>query len=84
MSETNAQVESWKKMLTEQGERMAAMYDEMGRLEAKGLEQARTAIDEATRLMKSALDYQSQLSAEWRRLALEATRRAAETLTPKA
>ena len=60
------------------------MCEELNKLENKGIDQLRTAIDEATRMMKSSIEYQTQISNEWRKLALEATRRAAELLTPRA
>jgi hypothetical protein len=75
--------EGFKKLVDEQGVRVQSMFEEMAKLEARSMEQARVAIDESTRLMKSALDYQAQLSAEWRKLALEAAKRATELVTPK-
>lgn len=76
--------ETFKKLVVEQNARIEKMTEEMAKIEAKGMDQMRTAIEEATRLMKSSLDYQAQLSAELRKMALEATRRATEMLTPRA
>ena len=75
--------ETFKKLMTEQNARIEKMTEELAKIEAKGLDQMRTAIEEATRLMKSSLDYQAQLSAEWRKMAVEATRRATEMMTPR-
>jgi len=75
--------DAWNKMVTEQSDRVAAMYDEVAKLETKGFEQTRTAIDETTKLVRSSIEYQMQLASEWRKLALDATRRAAEMLTVK-
>ena len=76
--------DSWKKMVDEHAARVASMVEEMGRLEARGLEQARGALDEAQKLVRTSLDYQAQLTAEWRKLAVETTRRAAEMILPRA
>lgn len=75
--------DAWNKMVTEQTDRIAAMYDEMAKLESKGFEQTRNAIEESTKLVRSSLEYQMQLAAEWRKLALDATRRAAEMMSVK-
>ena len=81
----NAQAtEVWNKMVAEQTGRIETMCEELDKLENQGIDQLRTAIDEATRMMKSSVEYQTQISNEWRKLALEATRRAAELLTPRA
>ena len=42
---------------------------------------SRKAIDEMAKLSRDSVDYFGQLSAEWRKLTLEATRKAAELLT---
>lgn len=75
--------DTWNKMVTEQTDRIAAMYDEVAKLEAKGFEQTRAALEETTKLVRSSLEYQMQLAAEWRKLALEATKRAAEMMNAK-
>lgn len=71
---------SWKKMVDEQVERLESFYEQAGSVEEKGIEQARTAIEESARLMKEALTWQTQILAEWRRVSLEATRRTADAL----
>ncbi len=75
--------DAWNKMVTEQTDKVAAMYEEIAKLEAKGFEQTRAALEETSKLVRSSLDYQLQLATEWRKLALDATRRAAEVLTLK-
>ncbi len=64
--------------------RVQQMFEELAKAEGKGFEQARTAIDEWSRLMKETLAYGEKLAGEWRRLAVEATRRAADFTTAKA
>ena len=75
--------DAWNKMVTEQTDRIASMYDEFSKLESKGFEQTRNAIEESNKLIKSSLEYQMQLATEWRKLAQETTRRAAEMLNVK-
>ena len=75
--------DAWNKMVSDQTDRLASMYDEVAKLEAKGFEQTRAAVDETTKLVRSTLEYQMQLAAEWRKLALDATRRAAEVMSLK-
>jgi len=50
-------------------------------MEAKALEQTKTAIEESARLSRESLAYQSQLAAEWRKASLEAARRTAQMWT---
>ncbi len=61
-------------------EQFQAMMDEWARLEQKGLEQARQAVEELGRMAQASLAYSAQLSAEWRRLSLEGARRAGEAV----
>lgn len=60
--------------------RVEAYWKELEAIEQKNMEQARTMIDEGARLMKAGLDYSLKVSAEFRKIALEATQR----VTPKA
>jgi ferritin-like metal-binding protein YciE len=52
--------------------------DEAAKLETKGMEQATSAIDELGKMQKDSLAYLAQLTTEWRKLTLEATKRTAE------
>ncbi len=56
-------------------EKMESAWEQAASMERKTIEQANAAIEESARLMKEALAWQSQINAEWRKLALEATRR---------
>lgn len=59
--------------------RVEAYWKELEAIEQKNIEQARTMIDEGARLMKASLDYSLKVSAEFRKIALDATQR----VTPK-
>jgi len=82
-TQTQQAFDAWKKVVDDQLARMGSMYEEMAKFEGKGVEQARNAIDEFSKLMKESLSYATQFSGEWRRVTLEATRRTAELMTPR-
>lgn len=65
-------------LIEEQLKRTEAFWKDVAEMEAKNAEQARAAIDESAKLMKETLDYGLKLSAEWRKMAMEATKRAAD------
>lgn len=65
----------WKSMMEQQTERMGAFYQEVAKVERQSVEQAHKNLDEANRLFKASFDYATQLSEEWRKASLEATRR---------
>ncbi|HVO29905.1 MAG TPA: hypothetical protein VMV18_04180 [bacterium] len=73
----------FKKQIDEQAARMESWQEEFGKLEAKGFEQAREAIDESAKIMKAGFDLAADLSAAWRQLAVEAMRRGTEMMTPR-
>jgi hypothetical protein len=69
---------AWKKAVDDQIARAELAYAEMGRLQEQALTQQRQAIDEMAKLTKESVDYFAQLSAEWRKLTLDAARKTAE------
>jgi len=86
MSETKtSQVQNaqgvWKKMVDDQVAKTVALHDELAKLEAQRSEQAAQAIEEMGRMARESLSYMGQLSAEWRKLSLEATKRAADMMS---
>ena len=79
MAEKNSQTNgAWKRLVDEQTGRMESMYAEMGKVEDKSIERMQSAVDESARLMKDTFAWYGELSAEWRKLTLDATRRTAE------
>ncbi|MBI3181429.1 MAG: hypothetical protein HYZ28_04745 [Myxococcales bacterium] len=77
-SQSHTEQPYWKRAADEQLARMASMLEEAGRLEGKMFAYGASAIEEASSMMKGSLGKAGELSAEWRRLALEAARRSAE------
>jgi hypothetical protein len=81
MAEKNSQPHNnatWKRMVDENTGRIESFYAEMAKVEDKGVHQMNAAIDESARLMKDSFAWYAELSAEWRKMALDATRRSAE------
>ena len=74
---------AWKKMVDEQIARTELMYGEVARLQEQNLEQSRHAVDEMAKLTKDSLNYFAQLSAEWRKLTLDAAKKSADFLSPQ-
>jgi hypothetical protein len=70
--------EVWRKMTDDSIARMTAFYAEVDKLEAKNIERAEQAMNEAAKLTKDTLAYGAELGAEWRKLSLEALQRATE------
>jgi len=74
----------WVKMTNEQVARMDQMAEQLHKLNGQAVERTREAIDETARLMKESLTYATQLSTEWRKITLDATKKAADMVAPKA
>ncbi len=77
-------LEAWTKMSAEQMARIEKMTSEYEGLQEKALARAIEAIDESSRLFKESLTYAARLSDEWRKVTIEAGKKAAEATTPKA
>ena len=77
-SQTQQIKDGFKKAIDDNAARVESAFSELGKLEAKGLEQACAQLDEATRLTKVSLAYASELAAQWRKLVIDATRPSAE------
>lgn len=73
-------LEGFRKLAEEQVTRMGALYEELGQIEQQGAAKAVAGFEEYGRLMKESLRYGAKLSAEWRKLTVEATRRAADLI----
>lgn len=63
---------------------VSAASDTANRLRDSGTEQAQATIDELARLTTSSMGYASKMSAEWRKLTLEAWKRSAQWMKPTA
>jgi hypothetical protein len=81
MAEKNSQSHNngaWKRMVEEQTGRVESMHAEMAKIEDKGIERMHAAVEESARLMKDSFSWYGEMSAEFRKMTLDATRRTAE------
>lgn len=74
-------INPWQDMMTQHLDRMAALYEEVGRVENEGLDLAHKNIEESARLTRASFDYAMELSAQWRKISLEATRQTFQMMT---
>jgi hypothetical protein len=77
---TQIPYDSWKKMIDEQLGRIEGLQAEFVRFEKQGVAQANQAIDELAKLMKDSIDYTCQISAEWRKVAMDAAHKASDMI----
>jgi hypothetical protein len=64
--------------------RMEAWMKELSSLEAAMVARARSTTAQLAQLTQDTIDYVAQLSAEWRKLAVDVTKRASDIVVPKA
>jgi len=87
MNKTASQVQQiageWNKMVAEQVSRVESGLTELAKIESKTLAQAVSGVEEAGRIAKESVALAEKASAEWRKLFLDATRRAASILAPE-
>jgi hypothetical protein len=76
-------LEMWTRATQEQLARMDKMAEQVQSMQGQAVDRTKEAIDETARLMKESLVYATALSAEWRKVTLEATKKATEMVTPK-
>jgi len=76
------QTNPFSKTMSEQSARAAAALEGYAKLEEQMWEHCRTAIDESARLSKEAIAYAATTAAQFRKLSLEATKRATEAMFP--
>lgn len=73
-------MEMWRSMMEAQSERFEKVLSEMERLEKERHERAVGAIDDVAKLMKSSIEYQRELTDQWRKAGLDAARKGAELM----
>ena len=73
----------WLKLVTEGTNRFTAALAEVEKIEKQGIAQAVSAVDEAGRVAKEAINASEQISAQWRKAVNEYAHRTLELITPK-
>ena len=76
--------EAWQTIADESVARTAAFYSEFDKLDAKNIERADNAFQEAAKLAKETMVYNAQLGAEWRKQSLESIKRATSAFSTTA
>ncbi len=77
-------MDAWRKTVEEQTARLGSMVEELDAIQQKQVEQTTQALDEYAKLVKESFSYAANLTAQWRRLALESSKRTAEMMAPRA
>jgi hypothetical protein len=73
----------WVKLVADQTTRFTAALAEAEKFEKQGIAQAVSAVDEAGRVAKEAINAGEQISAQWRKVIAEGAQRTLDMLTPK-
>ena len=73
-----------EKVIADQTARFEAAVAELGKLQTKGIAQAQTYLENATRVTQEQIAFAEQFGGEWRKMVLAATRSAGELFAPKA
>jgi hypothetical protein len=75
-----------RKIAEENAARIEQMNEQLVKLEHQGMDKMREAVDESAKLWKASFDLMSDISAGWRQVAVEASRRSFEMFSalPKA
>lgn len=75
--------EAFTQMMRDQIARTQGLMDELAVYESVAVQRARTAVGDLAKLASDSIGYCAQLSAEWRKVALDAGRRAADAFGPR-
>jgi hypothetical protein len=75
--------EAFGQMMRDQIARTQNLMDELAVYENVAVQRARTAVSDLAKLASDSIGYVAQLSAEWRKVAVEAGKRAADAFAPK-
>jgi hypothetical protein len=74
---------AWRNLVDDHVAQIDLALGEAARLEGQGMERAQRAVVEMARLSQDTLIFWSRLTAEWRRLSLDAVRRTADRMIPR-
>lgn len=76
--------EVFTQLMRDQIARTQALMDELAVYEGVAQQRARTAVNDLAKMAADSIGYFAQLSAEWRKVALDAGRRATDAFTHRA
>ena len=69
---------AFKKILDDQIGRVELAYGEMARIQEQTMAQNRQALEDMAKLTRDSVEYWGQLTSEWRKLTLDASKKTAE------
>ncbi len=75
--------EAFTQLVRDQIARTQGLMEELSVYEGVAVQRARTAVGDLAKLTTDSIGYMAQLTAEWRKMALDAGRRAADAFGPK-
>ena len=75
--------DAYRKAMTDAQERWGALLDDAAKVEGQGVSHAKSMVDEGAKLAHETLAYWATLHGEWRRMAVEATKRSMDMLSPR-
>lgn len=76
--------DAWAHMAKDSMERMQSFYDELAEFEDSAYTQLKKNARDLGDMMSESITYMADLSREWRKLSIEATRRSTELFSPRA
>ena len=76
--QTSTPVDAFKKAMDDQFTRWSQVLDETQKVQSRWMEQSNQAIDEMANLMKAGIKYQTDLAADFRKVAVDAAKKSAE------
>ncbi len=75
--------DAWAQMTKENFDRMQSFYDELADMETASYDRAKQSAREVGSMMGETVSYLADMTREWRRLSIEATKRSAQILHNK-
>jgi hypothetical protein len=82
-SQVQQNISFWHGLVSEHLARVEAYGEEMKKAQEKGVREAKIAAEETTKLVHAWVDYGTQLSQDFQKLALEGAKRGLELLRPQ-
>lgn len=74
-------VEMWAQAAKANVERLEQLSEQLAKVQGQGVERAQAAIDESAKLVKESLSYALTLGNEWRKIGIEMTKKAAQSVS---
>ena len=82
-SHVQQSVAFWHGLLNEQMARVEAYGSEVGKAQEQGIAQAKLAADESAKLLQAWVEYGTQLTKDFQKLAFDGAKRSLELLRPQ-